>query len=54
MINLDALALKSLSKNWTKNTPFSHFVIDDFFDQEIAQKLENEFPAFNDTVWHEY
>ena len=54
MINLDALALKSLSKNWIKNTPFPHFVIDNFFDYEIAQKLENEFPAFNDTVWHEY
>lgn len=34
--------------------PFDHFVIDDFFDIETADKLEKEFPQFNDPLWYSY
>lgn len=52
MINVDSL--KSVSEKWTKNKPFPHFVVDNFFDLKVAQALENEFPDFKDPVWHEY
>lgn len=34
--------------------PFDHVVIDDFFTDEWAAKLEAEFPEFDDPVWHQY
>ena len=32
--------------------PFNHVVIDDFFTAETVQKLVNEFPAYDSTVWN--
>lgn len=46
--------LVSQVKNFNNNSPFDHVVVDNFFKNEIAQKLETEFPAFDDKVWHEY
>ena len=34
--------------------PFDHVVIDDFFTKEWAEKLEADFPGFDDPVWHQY
>ncbi len=36
------------------NPPFDHIVLDGFFDQDVARKLESEFPDFESDVWHEY
>jgi len=52
MINLETI--KKVSTNWFENKPFPHFVVDDFFEIDIAKDLENEFPSFDDKVWHEY
>lgn len=52
MINLENII--SSSKEWTNNYPFPYFVVENFFDEKLAFKLENEFPDFNDDVWHEY
>ena len=52
MINLKKL--KTASANWLTNTPFPHFIIDNFFEQKVAKKLETEFPNFKDNVWYEY
>ena len=52
MINLKALAIAS--KGWEKAKPFPHFVIDNFFDKDIALSLEKDFPDFDNEVWHEY
>ena len=52
MINLDSL--KTASENWLANKPFPHFVVDNFFELEVSNRLENEFPNFDDNVWCEY
>ena len=52
MINLESI--KKASTNWLENKPFPHFVIDDFFEIDVAKDLESEFPSFDDKVWHEY
>ena len=52
MINLETI--KKVSTNWFENKPFPHFVVDDFFEIDIAKDLESEFPSFDDKVWHEY
>lgn len=35
-----------LAECYSRAEPFKHVVIDDFFTQEVAQSLLNEFPAF--------
>lgn len=52
MINLDSI--KTASKNWITSKPFPHFVVDNFFQLEVAKRLEKEFPNFEDSLWHEY
>ncbi|MDA9164408.1 2OG-Fe(II) oxygenase [Alphaproteobacteria bacterium] len=52
MINLDSL--KKASINWTNQTPFPHFIVDDFFEVDVAKQLEKEFPSFEENIWHEY
>lgn len=41
-------------KNFKDQYPFDHCVIDNFFYPEIAKKLENEFPSFENPNLHEY
>lgn len=36
------------------NSPFDHWVIDDFLPIELARQLENEFPVFDDPMWLQY
>ncbi len=52
MINIDAL--KNKSKLWKDAKPFSHIIIDNFFNKEIAKNLEKEFPNFDNNIWKEY
>jgi len=52
LINIEALNIAS--KNWLNQKPFPHFIVDGFFENKIAEDLENEFPSFNDNSWHEY
>lgn len=52
MINFNELKLAS--KNWENAKPFPHIIIDNFFENEIAIKLEKEFPNYNDKVWDNY
>ena len=52
MINLDSI--KTASASWIDNKPFPHFIVDNFFELEVAKNLEKEFPNFEDSVWHEY
>ena len=41
-------------KGFNTATPFNHCVIDNFLDDEFAEKLSKEIPAFDSTSWHEY
>ena len=34
--------------------PFPHFVIDNFLDESLAEKLSNEFSEFNSSDWYSY
>ena len=52
MINFSAIELAS--QGWVENQPFPHFVVDDFFEKNVAKRLEAEFPQFGDKLWHEY
>jgi hypothetical protein len=52
MINLSAL--EKNADLFADALPFPYCVIDNFFDQGIAQALEKEFPLYDDPLWHQY
>tara|TARA_B100000767_G_C19677009_1_gene497816 strand:+ start:272 stop:1066 length:795 start_codon:yes stop_codon:yes gene_type:complete len=41
-------------KEYGKNPPFDYVVIDNFFENNFAKKIAEEFPAFNSDIWHSY
>ena len=52
IINIENV--KNAAKTFGKEAPFDHAVIDNFFKEDFAKKLESEFPDFNDPLWHQY
>ena len=51
--------VRPISWGEKKNTfinaqPFDHVVIDDFFQEDIAEKLSQEFPPFDAPCWNYY
>ena len=46
--------LLSALSHFGSDGPFDHCIIDDFFDYEVAQELEKEFPVFESGIWHQY
>lgn len=51
-INWDSV--RSQISNYGKNPPFDHVVIDNFFEDEFANRLSAEFPDFDADIWHGY
>jgi len=45
---------KNLKEQFLTSSPFNHIVIDNFFEEDIAESLSQEFPDFNSKTWHEY
>ena len=41
-------------KSFSIDGPFDHCVIDDFFELEIAEKLEQDFPNYDSDIWDKY
>ena len=52
MINLDNFS--AASNNWMEAEPFPHFVVDNFFANEVAADLEADFPDFDSEIWATY
>ena len=46
--------VQNACKEYGKIGPFNHVVIDNFFLPNVAEKLENEFPGFEDKCWYSY
>ena len=42
------------ARNYGKEGPFNHIIIDNFFIEDLAMKLFNEFPNYEDKRWHNY
>lgn len=40
--------------HWGSLDPFPHLVLDNFFDDELAQQLAASFPDYDSPVWHTY
>lgn len=51
-INIDAL-LGAL-EGFAQAAPYSHCVVDDFFEPRLARRLESEFPAYDSKCWFIY
>ena len=34
--------------------PYDHWILDDFFPVDVARRLANEFPDYNEPNWHWY
>ena len=49
--NIDWLSLR---ETFQTNTPFNHIIIDDFFPPEVADKISDEFPSFDDDRLGQY
>ena len=41
-------------KEYQRKDIFNYCIVDNFFNTDIALKLEQEFPDFIDKMWHEY
>lgn len=41
-------------KAYGSSAPFDHCIIDNFFKDDVVAKIVDEFPQFDDNVWHEY
>lgn len=55
MNNLDRInTVKSLVNGEVFTEPFNHLVIDNFLPTDLANKLFDEFPDFEDSVWFNY
>lgn len=48
---INELSLEKLHKQFNTSLPFRHVVIDNFFREEIAEKIAAEFPTHNSEVW---
>ena len=40
--------------HWGSLDPFPHLVLDNFFDDELAQQLAASFPDYDSPAWHTY
>lgn len=52
MINFKKI--ENALKQFKKNQPFDHCVVDGFFDLKTARLLEKDFPKYDNQVWFEY
>lgn len=52
MIRIESL--EAAAASFKGSEPFDHVVIDDFLDEEVALKLEAEFPSFESPMWRGY
>lgn len=43
---------EGLSVSFLQGKPFNHIVIDNFFVPEIAQKISDQFPSYEDSFWY--
>ena len=48
------MAWEVAGETFANAQPFDHIVIDDFFHNDIADKLSQEFPAFDAPCWNSY
>ena len=55
MTNSDKInTVRSLINGEILTEPFDHLVIDNFLPTDLANKLFDEFPDFEDSIWFEY
>lgn len=47
-------ALEKILTSNINQEPFTHMVLDNFLDTDVADKLEAEFPEFNNPLWYDY
>ena len=52
MLNLRNL--RKALKEFKKNKPFDHCIVDDFLEESILKKIVREFPKFDSKDWHVY
>ena len=50
----DQIKFTNISKATVFSEPFCHCVVDNFFKEETAFRLEKDFPSFNNDSWHRY
>ena len=46
--------LYDLGKQFRASIPFNHIIIDDFLDRDVAIKIAEEFPSFEEEFWYSY
>ena len=48
------LLLPEAKKNYAQAEPFPHIYFDDFFDNNVVERVLEEFPGENDIDWIKY
>jgi hypothetical protein len=54
MIMINLKNIMAALKNYRGQEPFDHCVVDEFFDDEFAQVLAQEFPDYRSSDWYFY
>ena len=53
MKSLNTKSIETSLRN-IKKIPFNYCIIDNFFNNKIANELSHLFPKYNSNIWHEY
>ena len=48
---LSKINWESLSVDYSNAKPFNHIVIDNFFVNDFAKTISNQFPKYNQKLW---
>ena len=51
---IDVCAIEIAAEGWRDAEPFPYFIVDNFFEKDVAAQLEAEIPSFDSNIWHEY
>ena len=51
---INEMSYQKYKGQWEKAEPFSHLVIKDFLQPDVAQAVVDEFPDFNSDIWRKY
>lgn len=52
--NIERTDIEDLRNKFLDSKPFNHLVIDNFLPVDIANKIAEEFPSFDEDIWYSY
>lgn len=54
LLNINTSQISNAFRNFSHSKPFNHCIIDNFFEEGLANQLSEEIPDFDSEFWHQY